>query len=313
MIYKDLGNSGLKISVIGMGCWPIAGQGWTGTNEKESLAALDAAIDGGITLIDTAYMYGRNGESERLVGKAIRQRRGEIILATKCGIYWEGNNLIRDSSKERINKQIEESLLRLDTDYIDLYQIHAPDDNTPLVETAATLYKLKEQGKIRAIGVSNYDLNQITTFSQHTPLDSIQPPYNPLIREIENDILPFCQNNKISVISYWPLYKGLLTGKYRHGHQFPEGDSRNEDNRFKGEAMNQTLEILDRLRPIGEEYGKSVAQLIIHWTSRQQGITSVLCGATRVKQVEDNIEAVGWTISEDHCCLIDKIVADLYV
>ena len=311
MEYRALGESGLTVSVIGMGCWPMAGVGWTGIDDEASLAALEAAMDGGITLIDTAYMYGRNGESERLVGRAIAGRRDQIVLATKCGLYWDGAALMRDSSRKRVLEQVEESLRRLNTDYIDLYQVHAPDEDTPFEETAATLAELKAQGKIRAIGVSNYDVAQMKSFANHAPLHSDQPPYNPLIRDIEAEILPHCRDNNVGVISYWPLYKGLLTGKYRRGHSFPEGDSRNEDPRFKGEKLAHTLDTLDRLKPIGEANGKSLAQLIIHWIARQPGITSVLCGATRPAHVEQNIDAVGWELSGEHRRQVDEILADL--
>ncbi len=311
MEYRALGESGMSVSVIGMGCWPMAGVGWTGIDDDASLAALETAMDGGITLIDTAYMYGRNGESERLVGRAIAGRRDQIVLATKCGLYWDGAALLRDSSRKRILEQVEESLRRLNTDYIDLYQVHAPDEDTPFEETAATLAELRSQGKIRAIGVSNYDAGQMKSFADHAPLHSDQPPYNPLIRDIEAEILPHCRDNNIGVISYWPLYKGLLTGKYGRGHSFPEGDNRNEDPRFQGEALEHTLDTLDRLRPIADEYGKSLAQLVVHWIARQPGITSVLCGATRPSQVEQNIEAVGWELSDEHQRQVDGILADL--
>ncbi len=311
MEYRPLGESGLTVSVIGMGCWPMAGVGWTGIDDEASLAALEAAMDGGVTLIDTAYMYGRNGESERLVGRAIAGRRDEIVLATKCGLYWDGTTLLKDSSRKRILEQVEESLRRLNTDYIDLYQVHAPDEDTPFEETAETLAELKEQGKIRAIGVSNYDAAQMKSFAEHAPLHSDQPPYNPLIRGIEAEVLPHCRDNNIAVISYWPLYKGLLTGKYGRGHTFPEGDNRNDDPRFQGEELAHTLDTLDRLKPVGEAYGKSLAQLVIHWIARQPGITSVLCGATRPSQVEQNIEAVGWELSGEHQRQVDEILADL--
>ena len=307
MEYRALGESGIEVSVIGMGCWPMAGVGWTGIDDNASLAALETAMDGGVTLIDTAYMYGRSGESERLVGRAIAGRRDQIVLATKCGLYWDGTTLLKDSSRKRILEQVEESLRRLNTDYIDLYQVHAPDEDTPFEETAVTLAELKAQGKIRAIGVSNYDAAQMKSFAEHAPLHSDQPPYNPLIRGIEAEVLPHCRANNIAVISYWPLYKGLLTGKYGRGHSFPEGDNRNDDPRFRGEELDRTLDALDRLRPIADEYGKSLAQLVIHWIARQPGITSVLCGATRPSQVEQNIEAVGWKLSDEHRGQVDEI------
>jgi len=308
MEYRPLGNSGLNVSAVGMGCWPMAGVGWTGIDDNQSLAALRTAIDGGINLIDTAYMYGHRGESERLVGQVISGRRDQVVLATKCGLYWDDGQLRRDSSSKRIRQQVEESLIRLNTDYIDLYQVHAPDDKIPFEETAATLVALKDQGKIRAIGVSNYNVPQMQAFASAAPLHSNQPPYNMLMRDVEADVLPYCRENYIGVISYWPLYKGLLKGKYGRQHQFPADDSRNEYDRFKGSALDRTLNALDQIKPIAKAYGKSIAQLVIHWTARQPVITSVLCGATGPDQVEQNIDAVGWDLSEADRRQVDEIV-----
>ena len=298
MEYRMLGTSGIEVSVIGMGCWPMAGVGWTGIDDDQSLAALKTAIDQGITLIDTAYMYGQNGESERLVAKAIAECREQIVLATKCGLHWEGDLMIRDSSRSQILKEFEESLRRLNTDYVDLYQVHAFDEKTPIQETAETLAELLSEGKIRAIGVSNYDSDQMKEFARYAPLHSNQPPYNILMREIELDLLPHCQAENVGVVTYWPLYRGLLTGKYGRGHKFPDGDSRIDNPHFNGSSLDATLEMLEQIRPIAEACNKSVAQTVINWTANQPGITAALCGATRPEHVAQNVEAVGWHLSE---------------
>lgn len=308
MEYRLLGTSGLQVSAIGMGCWPMAGVGWTGIDDAQSLVALETAIDQGITLIDTAYMYGRNGESERLVGRAIAGKRDKIILATKCGIHWEEDKMIRSSSRAQILQELEESLHRLNTDYIDLYQVHAYDQDTPIEETAQTLVELKAQGKIRAVGVSNYNVSQMEIFAQHTPLHADQPPYNMIMRDIEKDIVPHCQRQNIGLITYWPMYKGLLTGKYGRDHRFPKADSRHTDDRFQGDDLRRTLDMLDKIRPIAEAYGKTIAQLVINWTAHQAGITSVLCGATRPAHVVQNVEAVGWQLSGEDMAQVNKII-----
>lgn len=308
MEYRLLGTSGLQVSAIGMGCWPMAGVGWSGIEDAQSLAALETAIDQGITLIDTAYMYGRNGESERLVGRAISGKRDKIILATKCGIHWDADKMIRDSSRAQILQEVEESLRRFNTDYIDLYQVHAYDQITPIEETAQTLAELKAQGKIRAVGVSNYNVAQMETFARHAPLHSDQPPYNMLMRDIEKAMVPYCQSEDIGLVTYWPLYKGLLTGKYGHDHQFPKMDSRHTDERFQGDNLAQTLDMLEQIRPIAEAYGKTIAQLVINWTAHQPGITSVLCGATRPAHVLQNVEAVGWKLSGEDMKQVNRII-----
>lgn len=302
-----LGSSGIEVSVIGMGCWPMAGVGWTGTDDDQSVAALKTAIEQGITLIDTAYMYGQNGESERLVAKAIAGHRERIVLATKCGIHWEGDRMIRDSSRSQILKEFEESLRRLNTDYVDLYQVHAYDEKTPIQETAETLLELLSGGKIRAIGVSNYTSAQMKEFARYAPLHSNQPPYNILMRDIELDLLPHCRSENVGVVTYWPLYRGLLTGKYGLDHTFPDGDSRIDNPHFTGNNLNATLDMLEQIRPIAEACNKSLAQTVINWTANQAGITAALCGATRPEHVAQNVEAVGWHLSGTQMQTIDAL------
>ncbi|MBI4551203.1 MAG: aldo/keto reductase [Candidatus Latescibacteria bacterium] len=307
MEYRPLGTSGLRVSVIGLGCWPIAGIGWTGVDEQQSLAALHKALDVGVNFIDTAYMYGKDGESERLVGRAIAGRRDEVVLATKCGLHWKGDQLTRDSSRKRIMQQVEESLRRLNTDSIDLYQVHAYDPNVPVEETARALHDLLDQGKVRAIGVSNYEVPQMEAFARSAPLHSNQPPYNLLMREIERDLLPYCRRHTIAVLVYWPLYKGLLTGKYGRGHRFPDGDSRLKDRWFKGKPLKRTLDMLDHLRPIADECGKTLTQVILNWTISQPGVTLAICGATRPEHVVQNAGAAGWRLTDEQMRRIDEI------
>lgn len=308
MEYRRLGTSDITVSAVGLGCWPMAGVGWTGIDDVRSLAAIETAIDQGITLIDTAFMYGRNGESERLVGKAVAGKRDSIILATKCGIHWAGEKMVRNSSREQIIQEVEESLRRLNTDYIDLYQVHAHDPDTPVEETAQTLADLKTQGKIRAVGVSNYDVPCMEAFALHAPLHSNQPPYNMIMRDIEEAVVPYCLKNDIGLITYWPLYKGLLTGKYGADHRFPGEDSRATNEHFQGERLKRTLDMLERLRSIADAYGKTITQFVIHWTARRPGVTSVLCGATRPEHAAQNAAAVDNPLSDEDMELVNRII-----
>ncbi len=308
MEYRQLGDSGFNVSVIGLGCWPIAGIGWSGVDDKESIAAIKKSLDVGINFIDTAYMYGKNGESERLVGRAIQGRRDEVIIATKGGLHWKDDQLCHDSSRGRIKRQVEESLKRLNIDVIDLYQVHAYDENTPLRDTAQTMDDLLREGKIRAIGVSNYSVSSMKEFAEYAPLHSLQPPYNMIMRAIEDEILPHCIESGIGVCVYWPFYKGLLTGKYQKGHSFPKGDSRKNDPEFRGERFERTLDMLDRLRGIADECGSSLAELVTNWTIHQPGVTLAICGATRPDQVEKNARAGDWKLGEDQMKRINEII-----
>jgi len=281
-------------------------------NDRDSMRTLRAAIDSGINFFDTAYCYGPDGESERLISKALLQDasavdRSDVIIATKGGIHWDpSGGRVLDASPERLRRECEESLRRLKTDYVDLLYLHAPDPATPVTESADALRSLMESGKARTIGVSNFSLKQLQAFHSVCPITAVQPPYNLLQRQIEQDIIPWCRVEDVSVVSYWPLMKGLLAGKLSRDHQFREGDGRPKYPMFQGSEWEKNHDFIDELRDIADSLGKTVAQVVINWTIHQPGITSVLCGAKRPDQIEETAGAMGWQMGTDTLLRIDS-------
>src|SRR5579864_2660290 len=238
----SIGSTALKTSRIGLGTWAIGGWQWGGTSEAASIATIRAAVERGVTLIDTAPVYGF-GRSEEIVGKALAEGglRERVQLATKVGLAWQDGVIYRDSRPARIRREIEDSLRRLRTDVIDLYQVHWPDLETPFAETARTLDDLRHEGKIRAIGVSNFSPAQMDAFRAVTPLDAVQPPYNLFEREIEADVLPYAQRTALTVLSYGALCRGLLSGRITAATRFEGDDLRNVDPKFQGARFPQYL------------------------------------------------------------------------
>ena len=227
-----------------------------------------------------------------------------MVIATKGGIHWdEAGNRQFDASPDRLlRRQCDESLQRLGTDYVDLLYLHAPDPNVPLTESAGALKSLLDAGKTRSVGVSNLNLAQIETFHTFCPIAAIQPPYNMLQREIEDDIVPWCLQHGVSIIVYWPLMKGLLAGKLARDHQFLEGDGRAKYPMFQGEEWNKNQDFIDELRGIADDLGKTVAQLVVNWTVHQIGITAALCGAKRAYQIEETAGARSAGVSTSRRC-----------
>lgn len=276
-------------------------------NDADSLKTLYAAVDSGINFFDTAYCYGPSGESERLIGAALISkssggRRDSIVIATKGGIHWDTNgDRVQNARPERLIQECDESLQRLGTDHVDLLYLHAPDPKVPIAESAGALKTLLEAGKARSIGVSNFTIDQLKAFDAACPITAVQPPYNMLQRGIEAEILPWCVDNKVSCINYWPLMKGLLAGKMKRDHVFVDGDGRAKYPMFHGDEWQKNQDFVDQLRAIAREHGKTVAQLVVAWTAQQPGITSVLCGAKRAYQIEETAGAIGWVL--DSCTL----------
>src|SRR5438093_9344362 len=234
MEYVTMKGLNRDVSRIGLGTWSIGGLMRGGTDGQEALETSRAAVEHGINLIDTAPVYGL-GRAEELVGRALAQygKRQEVIIATKVGLEWRGDQVFRNSSKARIMQEIDDSLRRLQTDYLDIYQIHWPDPLVPIEETAAAMYQLYKQGKIRAIGVSNYSLEQINLFRRAAPLHTVQPPYNLFERGAEKDVLPYCHSHGISTLTYGSLCRGLLSGKMNMNTQFSGADVRKIDPKFQ--------------------------------------------------------------------------------
>eukprot|EP00456_Euglypha_rotunda_P055424 TRINITY_DN450_c0_g1_i4.p1 TRINITY_DN450_c0_g1~~TRINITY_DN450_c0_g1_i4.p1 ORF type:complete len:311 (+),score=84.25 TRINITY_DN450_c0_g1_i4:93-1025(+) len=297
------------VTPIAMGCWPIAGVTSIDVTEASSLATLQAAVDHGVNFFDTAYCYGYNGESEKLIAKALGSRRDQIVIASKGGIHWKDRVQQKDASAKTLQLECEESLRRLNTDRIDLQYLHAPDPNVPLAESAAALKALLESGKIRSVGVSNFTLPQLAEFHAICPISAYQPHYNMLQREIELSQLPWCIENNVSVMVYWPLLKGLLAGKLPRDYQFDPKDGRRKYPMFAGEQWDKNQDFLDLLRPLAVETNATLAQVVLNWTIQRPGITVALCGAKRPDQIIDNAGTMNWTLTADQIARIDAAIA----
>jgi aryl-alcohol dehydrogenase-like predicted oxidoreductase len=290
-----IGSSNLNASRIGLGTWAIGGWMWGGTDEAQSIATIRAAVKRGVTLIDTAPVYGF-GRSEEIVGKALADGglRDKVVIATKVGLAWKDGAVYRDSRPARIRKEIEDSLRRLRTDVIDLYQVHWPDLETPIEETARTLEDLRREGKIRAIGVSNYSPAQMDAFRAVAKLDAVQPPYNLFEREIELDVLPYAARQGLTVLSYGALCRGLLSGSMNANTRFGGDDLRKTDPKFQGARFRQYLAAVDELAELARErFGKSVLALALRWVL-DQGPTIALWGARRPDQ--KSLVSVRWEL-----------------
>lgn len=311
--YINIKGTTIKSSRIGLGTWAIGGWMWGGTDEKESIRTIHAALDQGINLIDTAPIYGQ-GRSEEIVGQAIRQygRRDSIVLATKVGIDWTTGTIERNSSRERILKEIEDSLRRLETDYIDIYQVHWPDPIAPIEETAGTLRELHEQGKIRAIGVSNYSPAQMGRFRAVAPLHTVQPPYNLFEREIEADVLPYALEHGITAITYGAICRGLLSGTMRADREFSKDDLRkSSDPKFQAPHFAEYLDAAKRLDAYArEKFAKGVIHLAVRWLLDQPGVGVALWGARRPDQLSPIQEVSGWKLTESDFAAIDAILRE---
>ncbi len=313
MEYLNLTGTDIRTSEIGLGTWAIGGWMWGGTEEKSAIEAIHAALNKGINLIDTAPVYGF-GTSEKITGKALKESsvpRDKIVLATKVALDWKDDQVFRNASADRINKEIEDSLKRLQTDYVDLYQVHWPDHNTSIEETAKALQKLKDQGKIRAIGVSNFDTNQIEEFRQYADLSSVQPPYNLFERDIEKDLLPYCEKNNLTTLLYSSLCRGLLTGKMKPDSTWEGDDLRNVDPKYQSPRYEQYLYAVQKLDDyVRTHHGKRVIHLAIRWILQQPGANIPLWGSRKPSQLDALDEVYGWQLTNDDMKAIDDILAE---
>lgn len=295
---KQLGKSDLQVSVVALGTWPMGGTTYGHVDDSESIATIQAALDAGINLIDTAPAYG-DGRAETVVGKAIKGRRDQVIIATKVGVVRKPGGKWRDLTPASIRQQIEGSLRRLNVDTIDLYQIHWPDPDTPIEDSIAELVKLREEGKFRYLGVSNFDTGLMDSVTRMTELASLQPHYSLLNREIEKDILPYCVKNQIGILAYGSLGSGILAGKYNEKPVFKPGDTRHNFYRFFHEPMwSKAMRLVDVLREIASNHGKPVSHIAINWLTQQEGVTCALVGARRPSQIQENAGAGSWTLSD---------------
>ncbi|PSJ59586.1 aldo/keto reductase [Kumtagia ephedrae] len=316
---RKIGSSDVAAGPIGLGTWAMGGWMWGGQDDARSLEAISASLDGGATLIDTAPAYGL-GRAEEIVGQAVKGRRGEVLIATKCGLNWHhgkgnhffdelGRKVHRYLGRDGILHEIDESLRRLQTDYIDLYITHWQDPTTPVAETMETLLDLKKAGKIRAIGVSNVTPEDLNAYLTVGPVDAIQERYSMLDREIERTLLPICRANNVSTLSYSSLALGLLTGRIGPERVFEGDDLRKDNPRFSVANRARVAGFAAAVEPIARKHGASVAQLVIAWTIAQPGITYALCGARDARQARENAAAGTLPLSASELTEIDRAVA----
>ena len=301
----------MRASRIGLGTWAIGGWMWGGTDEAESIRTIQAALDRGITLIDTAPAYGF-GRSEEIVGKALAEgaRRGRAFIATKVALDWQNEKPFRNASRSRIVKEIDDSLRRLRTDVIDLYQVHWPDPNTPIEETAGAMADLLKAGKIRAIGVSNFSPAQMDAFRAVAPLHAVQPPYNLFERAIEADVLPYAQKQGLAILAYGSLCRGLLSGRMKADTRFPASDLRSSDPKFQAPRYAEYVAAVDALdRFARERFGKRVIHLTLRWVLDRSPNAIALWGARHPGQLDPVVDVLGWKIDADAMAEMDKIVA----
>ncbi len=308
---RTFGNTDIQVTPVGLGTWAIGGWMWGGTDEAQSIDTIHRAIDKGIGLVDTAPVYGF-GRSEEIVGKALAGgRRDQVALATKVALNWNDDHskVWRDATAARIEGEVEDSLKRLQTDRIDIYQVHWPDPKTPMEETARALEKLYQAGKIRAIGISNFTPAQMEEFSKTVPLHSLQPPYNLFERDIEQEILPYCREHGTATITYGGLCRGLLTGKMREDTEFTGDDLRKNDPKFQGERYRQYLNAVAELDAFARErYQKNVLALALRWLVDQPGVTTALWGARRPEQLDPVDDIEGWSLDKEAFDAIDEIL-----
>jgi aryl-alcohol dehydrogenase-like predicted oxidoreductase len=305
-------NIPLPVSRIGLGTWAIGGWMWGGSDDAESIKTIQKAVDMGINLIDTAPVYGF-GHAEELVGKALADggRRDKVVLATKVGLEWVDGKVYRNSTQERIRAEIEDSLRRLRTDHVDLYQVHWPDPLVRIEETAETLLELRREGKILALGVSNYSPQQMDVWRSVAPLHSTQPPYNIFEREIEAEVLRYALEHKLLVLSYGAICRGLLSGKMRHNRKFDGDDLRLQDPKFQQPRFSQYLKAADRLaQHAWENHRKSLLAFAIRWILDRGETMTALWGARNAGQLEGVNEAFGWKLSSNDYAEVEKILRE---
>jgi len=326
---RKLGKTELEITPVTFGAWAIGGWMWGGADKKDAIDALHTSLDIGISTIDTAPVYGF-GRSEEIVGEAIKGKpRDKIEILTKYGLRWENdkgefffeskdNNgnpikIYKYASADSIVQECEESLQRLGTDYIDLYQIHWNDPTTPIDESMKAVDKLLKDGKIRYAGVCNYNVDQMAQANSNIPLASNQVPYSMVLRDIEKNVVPWCLNNEVGILAYSPLQRGVLTGKLKPGHKFNEGDHRAGMSFYKPENIQRINNFLENTNPIKEKYNITNAQLVLNWTLQQPGITSVLAGARNAQQVKDNAGAAEFMLSKEEIEQINRELEKLTI
>ena len=310
---RKLGNSDLGLTTVGLGTWAIGGPGqfgWGPQNDVDSIKTIFEAVDTGINWIDTAPLYG-SGHSEKIVGKAVKQLKQRLIIATKCGLLWDDKSeRIPCLKKDSIQKECDDSLTRLGIDVIDLYQIHWPIPDENVEDAAEAIARCIEKGKVRYMGVSNFNVEQIRRVQKICPVTSVQPSYNMLTRDIEGELITFCKDNNIGILAYSPMHRGLLTGKFNAARVagLPAGDHRKNRPNFQEPKLGRTLELLEKLKPIARRNDRTLAQLAIAWVLRKEEVTAAIVGARRPGQITETAPAGDWQLNTEDIKEIEELL-----
>ncbi len=313
MQIRKLGNTDLELTTVGLGTWAMGGPwqfGWGPQDDDEALAAITASLEAGINWIDTAPAYGL-GHSEELVGTVLKQTKQKPIIATKCSLLWnDKGEKVSCLKAESIRKECHDSLERLGIEVIDLYQIHWPDPDEDIEQAWEEMAKLAEEGKVRYLGVSNFNVEQIKRVQKIHPVASLQPPYSMIHREVEDELLAYCAQNDMGVVAYSPMQRGLLTGKFSPERlsALPLDDHRRRNPDFHEPQFTATLELVEQLKPIAERNGKTLAQLSISWVLRRSEVTAAIAGARRPEQIIETAPASDWDLSEEDIEQIEKLL-----
>ncbi|AOC93042.1 aldo/keto reductase [Bacillus amyloliquefaciens] len=303
-----IGKTDLKVFPIGLGTNAVGGHNlYPNLNEETGKELVREAIKSGVTMLDTAYIYGV-GRSEELIGEVLKEfNREDVFIATKAAHRKEGDDFVFDNSPAFLKQSVEDSLKRLQTDYIDLFYIHFPDEDTPKDEAVQALNEMKKEGKIRSIGVSNFSLEQLKEANKDGLVDVIQGEYNLLNREAEQTFFPYTTEHNISFIPYFPLVSGLLAGKYDENTTFPEGDLRNDQTHFQGEQFKENIKKVNQLKPIAKKHNADTAHIVLAWYLARPEIDILIPGAKRADQLKDNMKAASITLSAEEIAFIDKL------
>lgn len=312
---RQLGNTDMNLTTVGLGTWAIGGPwqyGWGPQDDDEAIAAILKALDIGINWIDTAPAYGL-GHSEELVGKALKQVRQKPLIATKCGLLWnEKKEKVSCLKRESIRQECHASLKRLGVEVIDLYQMHWPDPDEDIEQAWEEMAKLADEGKVRFIGVSNYNVQQIERVQKIHPVASLQPPYSMIQREVEDELLGYCAENNIGVVAYSPMQRGLLTGKFSQERlaALAIDDHRRRSPEFRDPQFTATLQLVDKLKVVAKRNDKTCAQLAISWVLRRPKITAAIAGARRPDQIVETAPASDWTLSQQDIEEIEQLLVE---
>lgn len=309
MIYKKVAKVKEEISAIGIGCWNFGGD-WDGFDEQKYINIVHGAIDAGINLFDVAPVYGWN-QSEKILGKALEGKRDKVLIASKGGLLWDENRETRnDLSKASLLKEVDESLIRLKTDHIDIYQMHWPDPNVSLEETAEALNIMRQAGKIRYVGLSNFAQSDVKKMMQYTDVECQQSLYNmlernttsyhgiPLDYACEDEVIPNVKKWGQVFLPYSPLFQGLLTGRFSHGNNFSKDDIRNSNPKFSGDAIDKYLKAAEEIKKVSDEIGRPMAQVALNWLRQNPAVTSIICGVSSLEQLEKNVASCSWDIDD---------------